>query len=289
MRFLILWLSRRRLWLLHALGAPLGWLVWWASPSYRRQFKSNVQQAGLAPEAWRPAVAEAGRGLIELPFLWLRPPGAPIAPAVTWAGAELIDAARAQGRGIVLLTPHLGCFEVTAQAIAERFGPQGMPITVMFRPARKPWLREIVAGSRSRPSLAAAPATLAGVRQMLRALRRGEAVGLLPDQVPPEGMGVWAPFFGRPAYTITLAARLIQQTGAAPLLIWGERLGQGRGYRIHVSAFDEALPPGEAAQAECAALINRAMERLILQRPSQYLWGYQRYKAPRRPEAAEQA
>ena len=100
-------------------------------------------------------------------------------------------------------------------------------------------------------------------------------------------MGVWAPFFGRPAYTITLAARLIQQTGAAPLLIWGERLARGGGYRIHVSAFDGELPPGESAQAECAAAINRAMERLILQRPSQYLWGYQRYKAPRQPDSGE--
>jgi KDO2-lipid IV(A) lauroyltransferase len=81
---------------------------------------------------------------------------------------------------------------------------------------------------------------------------------------------------------MTLAARLIQQTGAVPLLAWGERLPHGRGYVVRLAPFDEALPPGEAAQAECAAIINRAMERLILQRPEQYLWGYNRYKAPRR-------
>jgi KDO2-lipid IV(A) lauroyltransferase len=122
---------------------------------------------------------------------------------------------------------------------------------------------------------------------MLRALRRGQAVGLLPDQVPPEGMGVWAPFFGRRAYTMTLAARLVQQTGAVPLLAWGERLPHGAGYVVHLSALDEALPVEAAAQAECAAVINRAMERLILQRPQQYLWGYHRYKAPRAAEATD--
>ena len=102
---------------------------------------------------------------------------------------------------------------------------------MLYRPARKAWLRELVDTSRTRPGLAVAPATLAGVRQMMRALRRGEAVGLLPDQVPPDGMGVWAPFFGRPAYTMTLAARLVQQTGAALLLAWGERLPRGAATR----------------------------------------------------------
>jgi KDO2-lipid IV(A) lauroyltransferase len=116
---------------------------------------------------------------------------------------------------------------------------------------------------------------------MMRALRRGEAVGLLPDLVPPEGMGVWVPFFGKPAYTMTLAARLVQQTGAALLLIWGERLPHGAGYTVRVSTLGETLPADDPTQAESAAVINRAMERLIRQRPQQYLWGYHRYKTPR--------
>src|SRR5947207_618835 len=127
-----------------------------------------------------------------------------------------------------------------------------------------------------------ANAAQAGVSQMMRALRRGEAVGLLPDQVPPDRMGAWAPFFGKPAYTMTLAARLAQQTGAALILAWGERLPHGRGYVVHLSAFDEPLPDAQHAEAESAAVVNRAMERLIRQRPGQYLWGYDRYKTPRR-------
>jgi KDO2-lipid IV(A) lauroyltransferase len=117
-------------------------------------------------------------------------------------------------------------------------------------------------------------------------LRRGEIVGLLPDQVPPAGMGVWAPFFGKPAYTMTLAARLVQQTGAVPLLIWGERLARGAGYAVRVSELGEALPTADSTQAESAAIINRAMERLIRQCPQQYLWGYNRYKQPRSAEPA---
>jgi len=204
---------------------------------------------------------------------------------ISCTGLEHVDAAHEAGRGLVLLTPHLGCFEITAQAYAERYARRHGPITVRYRPARKAWLRELVANSRHKPGLiAAAPATLAGVRQMIRALRRGETIGLLPDQVPPEGMGAWAPFFGKPVYTMTLAARLVQQTGASLLLIWGERLPRGAGYVVHFEPFGETLPADPEAQAESAAAVNRAMERLIMQRPEQYLWGYNRYKMPRQAD-----
>ena len=281
-------LSRWPLWLLHALGAVVGWATYWASPTYRQRLVAHCAQAGVGAPSRRAAVAEAGRAMLELPRLWLRPPDQPLSPAPRWTGAEHVEAAHAAGRGIVFLTPHLGSFEVTAQGYAERWGA-AHPLTVLFRPARKAWLRGLVDGARARPGLSPAPATLAGVRQMLRALRRGEAVGLLPDQVPPEGLGVWAPFFGRPAYTMTLAARLAQQTGATVLLAWGERLPRGAGFALHFSPLAEPLPEGgEGAQAESAAVVNRAMERLIRQRPEQYLWGYDRYKAPR-PQAPFEA
>ena len=279
---LVHWLSRWPLWRLHAVGGWLGWLGYALSPTYRRRFQANVAQAQVDRGAARRAIAEAGRLLMELPHLWLRPLSTPILPRVRWDGDALIADAHAAGRGIVFLTPHMGCFEVTAQAYAERFAAAHGPITVLYRPARKPWLRELVDTARRRPGLATAPATLAGVRQMMRALRRGEAVGLLPDQVPPDAMGVWAPFFGKPAYTMTLAARLAQQTGAVLLLAWGERLPKGQGYVVHLSAFDEPLSADAAAQAESAAAVNRAMERLIRRCPQQYLWGYHRYKTPRR-------
>jgi len=259
--------------LLHAVGAAVGWVSFLSSATYRRRFLENARQAGLGLAQVRPAVAEAGKLLAEMPRLWF---GRPV--ELQWDGAELIDAARASGRGIVFLTPHLGCFEATAQGYAARYGR----ITVLYRPARKPWLRDLVDTSRERTNLATAPTTMAGVKQMLKALKAGEAIGLLPDQVPPKGLGVWAPFFGRDAYTMTLSARLAQQTGATVLLAWGERLGWGRGYRIHLRPWPgEVAPQPEAA----AAQVNLQMERLIRECPQQYLWGYARYKQPREESA----
>ena len=265
--------------LLHALGGALGWIVYAASATYRNRFKANVAQADIAWAAARPAIAAAGRMAAELPWLWVGQRGKPLGAALQWDGGELIAAALAEKRGLVMLTPHMGCFEICAQAIAERFTTPEAPITVLYRPARQASLRDMMAGSRERPGLATAPASLAGVRQMIRALRKGEVIGLLPDQVPPDGLGVWAPFFGRPAYTMTLAARLVQQTGAALLLIWGERLPGGQGFVVHVLPAPQISK--DASNEAAAATVNAAMESLIRRAPGQYLWGYHRYKQPR--------
>ncbi len=297
---LLRFLSRCPLWILHGLGWLVGWVSYATSHSYRQRFQANVAQAGVSVAASREAVGHAGRMLMELPYLWMRP-AIPRSPTdllqLQWEGESLIEAAHAKGKGVVLMTPHMGCFEVTAQGYAQRFAQSLGPITVLYRPARKAWLRPLVDTSRERPGLSAVPANLSGVRQMIRALRRGETVGLLPDQVPPDGMGVWAPFFGKPAYTMTLAARLVQQTGATPLLIWGERLPRGRGYKVRVAEFAEVIPPATitapaistSTSEDAAAVINRAMEGLIRQCPQQYLWSYDRYKsAPAIAQEAEQ-
>jgi KDO2-lipid IV(A) lauroyltransferase len=283
MVLLLRWLSRWPLRLLHWLGGHLGGLVYLASPTYRRRLQANAALAGITLAQRRAAVREAGRMVAETPWLWLRPHGESLGDKVQWEGAELIAQALDAGKGLLLLTPHLGCFEVCAQGYAERFGAR-QPMTALYRPARQAWLRELEAYARDRPGLKTAPAALSGVRQMLRALRKGETVGLLPDQVPPQGLGVWAPFYGQPAYTMTLAARLVQQSGAALMLMWGERLPAGQGWRLKVRAAP-ALPTEaadeEALQLACATTVNQAMERLIAECPEQYLWGYHRYKQPR--------
>ena len=262
------------------MGWVCGWGVFAASGVYRRRFLANARQAGMAWRQWLGAVGAAGQLVAELPRLWF---GRPV--AVQWAGAEHIDAALVQGRGVLFLTPHLGCFEVTAQAYASRYGQLSQPMTVLYRPPRKAWLNALITTARARPGLATAPTTLAGVKQLVKALRQGQCVGLLPDQVPPAGMGLWAPFFGREAYTMTLSTRLAQQTSAIILIAWGERLAWGRGYRIHVKplpgSFAASLP-ADATQA--AAAVNHAMEDLVRTCPQQYLWGYARYKQPR-PDA----
>ena len=270
-RFLAHW----PLWALHAIGQVIGWLAWLLSPTYRRRFLANVKTAGLSGWQVLGAVGQAGCMSTELPRLWMGRQ-----PKVEWTeGAfQTIEAAYAEGQGVLFLTPHLGCFEISAQAVANAFSAAQGPLTVLFRPSRQKGLAQVMEASRARPGLETAPTTLAGVRQMIKALRAGRSVGLLPDQVPPEGMGQWVPFFGKPAYTMTLAARLALQTGAKVVLVWGERLSRGRGYRIHASVLQEEL----ASDVDTVVLqINQAMERLILTRPEQYLWGYARYKQPR--------
>jgi KDO2-lipid IV(A) lauroyltransferase len=271
MLFVFQLLARLPLWLLQGVGAALGWLVFGLSPSYRRRFLDNVAHAGLTVKQWRPAVAAAGRLTLELPRLWL---GRPV--PVRWQGGALLDAALAQGRGVIIITPHLGCFEVAAQAYATRSG-QNYPMTALYRPARQPWLAALEGRVRARPGLHTAPTSRAGVKQLLKALKRGHCVGLLPDQVPPLYQGVWAPFFGKSAYTMTLSARLAQQTGAVTLLAWGERLSWGRGYVVHMLPFAPSDAIGEAAITQ----LNQALEALVREHPEQYLWGYARYKAPR--------
>ena len=268
-KFLSIW----PLWLTHGVGNVMGWLVFCVSGIYRRRFLANARQAGLRWRQWAPAVAAAGKLVAELPRLWL---GAPV--PVRWQGAQHVDAALLRVKGVVFLTPHLGCFEITAQAYALRYGRTQQPMTVLFRPPRKSWLREVVAQARSRPGLDTAPTTMAGVKQMVKALKRGQSLGLLPDQVPPLGLGVWAPFFGRDAYTMTLSARLARQTDATVLLAWGERLSWGRGFTVHVQPMTQPLG-GDVTLA--ATQINAAMEQLVLACPQQYLWAYARYKQPR--------
>jgi Kdo2-lipid IVA lauroyltransferase/acyltransferase len=282
------WLSHRSLGFLHVLGTVLGWAGFAASGSYRRRLRGNATLGGASAAQWRASVGHAGRMVAELPRLWLRPAAQALAPPAHWEGAERIDRAIDAGRGLLLLTPHLGAFEVIAQAYAERFGAR-QPMVALYRPARQAWLRDLETTSRNRPGLLTAPASLAGVRQMLRALRQGQTVGLLPDQVPPDGMGVWAPFFGQLAYTMTLAAKLSLQTGAPMLLMLGEHLPRAQGWRIRVFDMPEPLPDAEAFggdeaahQTACAAVMNRAMEFLIRQCPEQYLWGYNRFKGPRK-------
>ncbi len=265
--------SKCPLWLLHGVGAFLGWLAYGLSPTYRRRFKANVSQAGYTRVQVRGAIAHAGRMTAELPRLWLgkRVP-------VTWDGLELIDKAHASGHSMIFLTPHLGCFEITAQAYAQRYAAQGKAMTVLYRPARKAWLQEILQTARNRDGLQAAPASLSGVKTLVKALRSGQVLGILPDQVPPQGLGEWAPFFGQAAYSMTLPARLHQQTGAQLVLAWGERLDHGRGYCIHIRPFP--MPLSQVPQT-AAAQINAAMEQLVRECPEQYLWGYARYKQPR--------
>lgn len=258
-------LSRLPLGALQAAGALLGLAVYLLSPTYRARIRANLARAGLpAGLRWRCA-QQAGRMVGELPWVWFRPLPQ-LVDRVACDDLCVLEAAEREGRGVLFLTPHLGAFEVTARWYATR-----APITVLFKPPKQAPLAALLAAARNAGAMRSAPATLTGVRALLRALRDGEAVGLLPDQVPGTGEGRWVPFFGTPAYTMTLPERLARATGACVVLAVGERLGLGRGWRVHLRRFDGAPTP---------AALNAAMQADVLRLPAQYLWGYNRYKTP---------
>jgi KDO2-lipid IV(A) lauroyltransferase len=256
---------------MHLIGSALGRVVYAVSSSYRTRLSDNLKQAGFATEL-EMSIREAGKNIMELPFVWCANPKRVLASAQieNW---HLVQQALDQKKGVILLTPHLGCFEIVAQAIAAR-----SKLTALYRPPRKAILQPLIEGARARDNLTLAPANLSGVRTMAKALKKGEAVGLLPDQVPQQGEGVWADFFGRPAYTMTLSAKLHAMTGAPIILTYAERLATGKGFVIHFFPFTARL---EGDLQQQAATINHAMEELIARIPSQYFWSYNRYKVPK--------
>ena len=256
---------------LHALGSIFGWAIYGTSPTYRRHLRENLALAGYRDaRLCRAAIAEAGKMLLEAPKVWLRPRAESLALLRDIDGMQHYEAARAAGKAVVLLTPHIGCFEICAQAFAER-----RPITVLYRPSKQDWLQPMIDRGRAQPGVSLASADLAGVRLLLGALKRRETVGILPDQVPGVGEGEWAEFFGRPAYTMTLAAKLARRPDVVCLLVAGERLPRGAGFVLRIRPLPPALT-GESGPRH----MNRSIEYIVRMAPEQYLWGYNRYKTP---------
>lgn len=255
---------------LHFIGKSIGWATYLLSGSYKHRLKDNMTLAGHQQHLAK-AIGESGKSMFELPFVWCASPKRVLKTA-TIENWDLAQAALDAKTGVIFLTPHLGCFEIIAQAIAQKTS-----LTALYRPSRQKALQPLVEGARARHNLHLAPANLAGVRTLLKALKNGQAIGLLPDQVPQNGEGVWAEFFGKPAYTMTLPAKLQKMSGAPIILSYAERLSFGRGYVIRFVPFDEPLPDCAEGQARA---INLAMEKLIARAPAQYIWSYNRYKTP---------
>ena len=286
-QFLASLFARLPLPIAHKLGVGLGWLVYWSSPTYRRRLRENIIASGVAADfrrlrqLIRENVAESGKAMFELPFIWLRPSNDLLAKVAEKHGWSAVEAARAEGKGLIMLTPHLGSFEFIGRYLATQF-----PITVLYRPPKVAWLEPIMRAGRARDQARLATADIRGVRMLLKALNSGETLGILPDQAPGAGDGVWADFFHRPAYTMTLIQRLQNRSGAPIIAMYAERLPKNSGYSLHfkrisnLSADDDAL---------AARQMNAAMEDLIRECPSQYLWSYNRYKVPSGARAAESA
>jgi KDO2-lipid IV(A) lauroyltransferase len=282
LRFLLRLLARLPLRQNHALGALLGRIVFAIPGRYPARVLENIAASGIAgsrDEVLRLAranAAEIGKGATELAWALFRSPEDVAATVVERVGWNAIERLRAENRAIVFVTPHLGGYD-----IAGRYLWTHLPILAMYRPHKIFWLDQVLREGRNRGAAPdgtnVAPANLAGVRMVLKHLRRGGCSVVLPDQVPGQGDGEWVDFFGRPAYTMTLLGRLQEASGAAIVFCYAERLPRGRGYRLHLEPMAEPLP---SDRARAAREVNAIVEALVRACPAQYLWGYNRYKHP---------
>jgi KDO2-lipid IV(A) lauroyltransferase len=276
---------------LQKLGAWLGRLTFRLSPQFAARLTENLNNSQILgnyqfyQEAVKQCAEETGKGALELSIAWCRSPQDIAAMVRQCDGWEHVEAAQALGHGIVFVTPHLGSYDIAGRYISHRLP---FPLTAMYRPPKLAWLDPVMNAGRARGKGKTAPATASGVRVLMKALKNGEATIILPDQVPGHGEGVWAPFFGRPAYTMTLVPRLAQVKGVETLLFVGERLPHGAGFKVHI----EPMPqPFTGDKEQDTALLNLAVENLIRRFPTQYLWSYNRYKCPagvERPVSPEQ-
>jgi KDO2-lipid IV(A) lauroyltransferase len=260
---------------LQRMGVFCGWLVWCLPGSYKRSAAANLKQA--FPESdqtlLKAAMLSVGTIFLEMPYWWVRRNDIELNRQVYCADWEQFETALARNKGVILLSPHAGCFELLGPIYSSRHRS-----TVLFRPPRMAWLQKWIIDMRSRKLLTMAPANQSGVRTLVKTLKRGNTIGILPDQVPVEGEGVWAPFFGRPAYTMTLVQRLQSLSGATIFILGAKRNAIGKGFTIHTKELSEPLPDDPV---QAATIINQEMEAIIRLMPDQYLWGYNRYRQPR--------
>jgi Kdo2-lipid IVA lauroyltransferase/acyltransferase len=268
------WLAARPLATQAKIGAALGRLML-LSGGMRNRLRENLRQAGYGQHVTlKQAASSIGQMAIETAGLWRTPDSELLTRVKIVEGFDAALAAREHGQGVIFLTPHLGTFEIISLFIGSH-----MPLTAMFRPPRVAWAAPMMRAGRDRLQIRSVPAEMSGIRAMLIALRRGETVGLLPDQVPNAsggGEGAWADFFGRPAYTMTLAQKFAKTTGALVVMVACVRLAQGGGYRL---VFAPLQPFSQDAEVSAREL-NAAVERAIGLAADQYLWSYNRYKVP---------
>lgn len=278
MMFLLKSLARLPLPVLHGLGIVLGWLIYWAPGRHATRMRNNVFASGLCTPGrdcnilLRQSIGEGGKAIMELLPIWLSADKKVLELVKGCSGWDHIDDARAAGKGVILIAPHIGCFEI----IGQYFGSLH-PFTIMYKPSPQPLLNALMLKGRQRGQTKLVPTDMSGVRALLAALKRREGIGILPDQVASSGDGVWADFLGRPAYTPTLVASLQRKTGAAAFFVAAERLSWGRGFHLHVYPMDETLTQDKIA---AALRINQGVEAVVRHFPAQYLWNYNRHKCP---------
>lgn len=272
----ILWsLSFLPLRALHGLGALAAGLSARLGSSEWRVAQVNVDlcfpswSTGARQQLAKAALRENASGLFELAALWYRPVPRVLNLIQGVEGQEAVDQAIAEGRGLLVIAPHQGAWEVLQIWLAQHIS-----LHAMYRPPRWAALEPLLNRGRSRSGAKFWPARPSGIRALYKALKAGEAVGLLPDQSPP-GEGVFVPFFGQPAKTMTLFGKLAARSEAPVIIGWAERLPKGRGYQLHWRRVE--APVNDPDPEVAAAAMNQEIEQIVLACPAQYQWTYRRF------------
>lgn len=261
----------------HALGAGAGWLLARVPNDARHVARINLARCYPQLDAvarrrlTEQCLMETARTALETGPLWHWGRERVQRLALDAEGEDRLEQALTAGRGAILAIPHLGAWEMVALYCSMHH-----PMTTLYRPPRLGSLDALMTAARERFGARLVPSDTAGVRALLRASRRGELLAILPDQEPRYGNGIFSPFFGIPAYTMTLLARLTQQTGAPVFITYAERLAHGSGYRLHFQPL--ALPSDDASVEQITAAVNAAIEDCVRRIPQQYQWGYKRFK-----------
>lgn len=233
-----------------------------ASGSTPEAFASQANVRAVLRGNWNTA--------LESLRFWTHPAASNLRRIRAVHGLDHLDAALAQGRGLMIAAPHYGNWELLNQWLAQR-----MDLAVLYAPPESADTDAFLNHVRSRPGVQTIRAEAAGVRRQLKHLAEGGALGILPDQQPKRGDGEFAPFFGRQALTMTLFSRLARRSGAPLLLIAAERRSDGDGFDIHVRPLPAAVAHADAQRA-CTAL-NAAVEALAKRDFRQYQWAYKRF------------
>jgi KDO2-lipid IV(A) lauroyltransferase len=256
---------------LHVLGGWLGRFAARIDKRYGARLAQNASQAGFTSSQFTSdSAAHMGRSVLELSHIWTWRIDA-LLPKVKVTGWENVQKIRDSGQGVLMLTPHIGAFELLSLWIGLR-----APFTAMYRPPKQTMIAQAMLDGRQKYQVKMASADIKGIRTMLRALKNGELVGLLPDQVPnAQGDAVLVDVFGAPAWTMTLPSKLLRQTGAALVVMSAKRVSKPHRYEIDFQVVDFMPSLDMAADA---TRVNELMELIIRRAPEQYLWGYNRYK-----------
>lgn len=280
--FLLLWsTSKLNLRALHYIGNLVGYFLYIFPNNIKRVSSSNInacyksETVEYRQRLLANSLKELAKSILELGPMWLWPKEKLLSKVVDISGIENLEACLESGRGLFAATPHLGAWELCGLVGSSRY-----PFTAMYRPPRIRKLEPIIINARERAGARLVDFGRQGIKEMISALKRGEVVGILPDQEPRDSGGVYAPFFEEPAYTMTLISKMARKTKAAVFFAFMQRLEHGRGFRLIIHQAPESITDTDEAIA--ATTLNQSIEQCIKACPEQYLWAYKRFKF--RPE-----